>query len=100
MTVDTRVSLHMCALLSIDVIDGCQNNNGHPRKLSSSLFTSKGIQEEPYWLEFVKCSSRTSVECNNFLIAISSCKMGIHVKHSAKDAWESVGCEIYTAHIT
>ena len=65
MTVDTRVSLHMCALLSIDVIDGCQNNKGHPRRLSSGdertlrrtfnklqketpLFTSKRIQEGPY----------------------------------------------------
>ena len=35
MTVDTQVSLDMCVLLLIDMIDGCQNNKGHPRKLSS-----------------------------------------------------------------
>ena len=35
-TVDTRVSLYMCVLLLMNVIDGCQNNNGDLRKISSS----------------------------------------------------------------
>ena len=103
MRVDTRLSWHMCVFLLIDLIDGCQNNKNHPRKLSSgdertlrrtfdklqedtSLFTSKWIQEGEHLnhvdLHLSSAQQRLLKNVKFVLITILSCKMGIYVKHS------------------
>ena len=57
MMVNTRVLLLTCVLLSMDVINCCENNIGHPRKLSSGdegyLFTSKRIQDRREQLDHI-----------------------------------------------
>ena len=103
MTVDTLVSLQMCVLVLVDVIDGCKNKKGHSRKLSSgdertlrgtfkklqkgtSLFTSERIHkgQDLGHVDVHLSSAHQELQKNLifFLIIISSCKMGIHVKHS------------------
>ena len=94
MTVRTRVSLHMSVLLSTDLIDGCYHNKGNPRKLSDEgtlwktfdklqlgqlLFTSRQTQEREH-LDHVDLNLSSGHQ--GLSIAISSGKMGIHVKHS------------------
>ena len=108
MTVDILVSLHICVLLLVDVIDRFDNNKGDPRKLPSgdertvqrtfnklqketSLFTFKRIQEGEHLdhvdLHLSSAHQGLLKNVTFFLVIISSCKMRIHVKHS--------GCKRY-----
>ena len=48
------MSFYMCVLILIDVINGCQNNKGHPRKLSSD-------DERTLWKTFNKLQKETSL---------------------------------------